>query len=77
MRIFDDKRCDDTIRLAIDRELGSIQLDASQKSAILAQGRPSLTVAPHHRPMRRVLAVHHSTLCALLPCGVRVGLAGV
>lgn len=57
MRIFDDKRCDDTIRLAIDRELGSIQLDASQKSAILAQCRPSLTVAPHHRPMRRVLAV--------------------
>ena len=31
MRIFDDKRCDDTIRLAIDRELGSIQLDASQR----------------------------------------------
>lgn len=57
MRIFDDKRCDDTIRLAIDRELGSIQLDASQKSAILAQCRPSLTVAPRHRPMRRVLAV--------------------
>ena len=53
MRIFDDKRCDDTIRLAIDRELGSIQLDASQKRAIL----PSLTVAPRHRPMRRVLAV--------------------
>lgn len=46
MRIFDDKRCDDTIRLAIDRELGGIQLDASQKSAILAQCRPSLTVAP-------------------------------
>ena len=57
MRIFDDKRCDDTIRLAIDRELGSIHLDASQKSAILAQCRPSLTVAPRHRPMRRVLAV--------------------
>lgn len=57
MRIFDDKRCDDIIRLAIDRELGSIQLDASQKSAILAQCRPSLTVAPRHRPMRRVLAV--------------------
>ena len=57
MRIFDDKRCDDTIRLAIDRELVSIQLDASQKSAILAQCRPSLTVAPRHRPMRRVLAV--------------------
>lgn len=57
MRIFDDKRCDDTIRLAIDRELGSIQVDASQKSAILAQCRPSLTVAPRHRPMRRVLAV--------------------
>ena len=57
MRIFDDKRCDDTIRLAIDRELGSIQLDASQKSAILAQCRPSLTVAPRHRPVRRVLAV--------------------
>lgn len=57
MRIFDDKRCDDTIRLVIDRELGSIQLDASQKSAILAQCRPSLTVAPRHRPMRRVLAV--------------------
>lgn len=57
MRIFDDKRCDDTICLAIDRELGSIQLDASQKSAILAQCRPSLTVAPRHRPMRRVLAV--------------------
>lgn len=57
MRIFDDKRCDDTIRLAIDSELGSIQLDASQKSAILAQCRPSLTVAPRHRPMRRVLAV--------------------
>lgn len=57
MRIFDDKRCDDTIQLAIDRELGSIQLDASQKSAILAQCRPSLTVAPRHRPMRRVLAV--------------------
>ena len=57
MRIFDDKRCDDTIRLAIDRELGSIQLDASQKSAILAQCRPSLTVTPRRRPMRRVLAV--------------------
>ena len=57
MRIFDDKRCDDTIRLAIDRELGSIQLDASQKSAILAQCRPSLTVAPRRRPVRRVLAV--------------------
>lgn len=57
MRIFDDKRCDDTIQLAIDRELGSIQLDASQKSAILAQCRPSLTVAPRHRPVRRVLAV--------------------
>lgn len=57
MRIFDDKRCDDTIRLAIDRELGSIQLDASQKSAILAQCRPSLTVAPRRRPARRVLAV--------------------
>lgn len=57
MRIFDDKRCDDTVRLAIDRELGSIQLDASQKSAILAQCRPSLTVAPRHRPVRRVLAV--------------------
>lgn len=57
MRIFDDKRCDDTIRLAIDHELGSIQLDASQKSAILAQCRPSLTVTPRRRPMRRVLAV--------------------
>ena len=57
MRIFDDKRCDDTIRLAIDRELGSIQLDASQKNAILAQCRPSLTVTPRRRPMRRVLAV--------------------
>ena len=32
-------------------------MDASQKSAILAQCRPSLTVAPRHRPMRRVLAV--------------------
>ena len=63
MRIFDDKRCDDTIRLAIDRELGSIQLDASQKSAILAQCRPSLTVAPRHRPMRRVLAVAASFEC--------------
>lgn len=57
MRIFDDKRCDDTIRLAIDRELESIQLDASQKEAILAQCRPSLTVTPRRRPMRRVLAV--------------------
>ena len=57
MRIFDDKRCDDTIRLAIDRELESIQLDASQKNAILAQCRPSLTVTPRRRPMRRVLAV--------------------
>ena len=57
MTIFDDKRCDDTIRLAIDRELGSIQLDASQKNAILAQCRPSLTVTLRRRPMRRVLAV--------------------
>lgn len=57
MRIFDDKRCDDTVRLAIDRELENIRLDEDQKKAILAQCRPSLTVTPRRRPVRRVLAV--------------------
>lgn len=51
------KICEETIRSAIDKELSDVVMDDAQKQAILARCRPSLTVAPRRRPMRRVLTV--------------------
>ena len=54
------KICDETVRAAVDSGLGSVQIDAAQKQAILAQCRPTVAVAPparRLRPMKRVLAL--------------------
>lgn len=59
------KNFDEKIRLAIDSELSSIHLDAAQKDAILRQCRPSLTVLPRRRPMRRVLTVAAALAAAM------------
>lgn len=54
------KICDETVRAAVDSGLSSVQMDAAQKQAILAQCRPTVAVAPpvrRLRPMKRVLAL--------------------
>lgn len=51
------KICDETVRAAVDSGLSSVQMDAAQKQAILAQCRPSVAVRRPLRPVRRVLAL--------------------
>lgn len=54
------KICDETVRAAVDSGLSSVQMDAAQKQAILAQCRPTVEVARPARsvrPLRRVLAL--------------------
>lgn len=59
------KICDETVRAAVDSGLSSIQLDAAQKQAILAQCRPTVAVTRRARPLRRVLAVAAAFALAL------------